>query len=102
MRVVIIESPYAGDIERNITYARQCMLDCLMRGEAPFASHLLYTQCLNDNVPAERALGMAAGEAVMERADASVVYVNFGISEGMQAGIAAAVRFGLPIEYRRL
>ena len=40
---VIIESPYTGDVERNLEYARRCMRDSIKRGEAPFASHLLYT-----------------------------------------------------------
>ena len=33
---VIIESPYAGDVEKNLRYLRAAMHDCLMRGEAPF------------------------------------------------------------------
>ena len=41
---VILESPYAGDIERNVKYARMAVRDSLSRGEAPIASHLLYTQ----------------------------------------------------------
>jgi len=44
MTRVIIESPYAGDIEVNLKYAKLCILDSLKRGEAPLASHLLYTQ----------------------------------------------------------
>src|SRR6185312_4969110 len=31
MKLVIIESPYAGDIEANVAYARKCMHDALMR-----------------------------------------------------------------------
>lgn len=56
MRLVIIESPFAGDVEKNTRYARACVRDSLLRGEAPIASHLLYTQggILNDDVPAER------------------------------------------------
>jgi hypothetical protein len=61
--LVIIESPLAGDFERNIRYARWCMFDCLMRGEAPFASHLLYPQCLDDRDPGHRKLGIEAGFA---------------------------------------
>ena len=41
---VILESPYAGDIERNIDYARKCLRHSLLLGESPIASHLLYTQ----------------------------------------------------------
>ena len=33
---IILESPYAGKVDRNKMYARLCMRDCLMRGEAPF------------------------------------------------------------------
>lgn len=44
MILVIIESPYAGDVDRNLEYLRAAMRDCLKRGEAPFASHALYTQ----------------------------------------------------------
>ena len=63
MKRVIIESPYAGDVERNLRYARAAMKDCLHRGEAPYASHLLYTQegVLDDDVPGERKLGISAG-----------------------------------------
>ena len=42
--IVIIESPFAGDVDKNIEYARKCVRDSLNRGEAPSASHLLYTQ----------------------------------------------------------
>ena len=45
--LVIIESPYMGDVQRNIAYAQQCMGDSLKRGEAQFASHLLYTQTVS-------------------------------------------------------
>jgi len=58
---VIIESPYAGDQKLNTEYARQCMRDCLNRGEAPFASHLLYTQVIDEKKTKERNLGIQAG-----------------------------------------
>lgn len=50
---VIIESPYAGDVDANLTYLRACLRDCLLRGEAPFASHGLYAQpgVLDDAIP---------------------------------------------------
>ena len=40
MKLVILESPYAGDVEANVEYARACVRDSLSRGEAPIASHL--------------------------------------------------------------
>lgn len=104
MRLVIIESPYAGNIELNERYARACMKDCLMRGEAPFASHLLYTQpgVLDDTVPGERELGIKAGLKWGYKAYASVVYTDLGISNGMQFGIDNAVKRRRKVEYRTI
>lgn len=102
MRRVILETPYAGDVAANLEYARACLLDCLKRGEAPLASHLLYTQVLDDTKPDERQLGINAGHAWTPSADAVVVYTDKGTSPGMQAGIEAAEKAGVPVEYRRL
>lgn len=103
-RLVIVESPYAGDVERNIAYARACVRDSLRRGEAPIASHLLYTQdgVLDDGRPEERVLGIAAGLSWLRVADASVVYSDLGVSPGMAKGIAAALAAGVKIERRFL
>lgn len=104
MRLVIVESPFAGDVNRNVTFARDCLADCLARGEAPFASHLLYTQpgVLRDEIPEERARGMVAGFAWGDVAHATVVYTDLGISEGMQKGINRAKNLGRPVEYRTI
>lgn len=102
MRLVILETPYAGDVMANIQYARRCLKDCLDRGEAPIASHLTYTQVLDDNDPQQRALGIEAGLAWMRVADASVIYTDLGISEGMRKGIEAARFAGIPTEMRTL
>lgn len=101
---VIIESPLSGEILRNVRYARQCLRDSLERGEAPFASHLLYAQegVLDDTNAKERKLGMEAGFAWGEVADMVAMYTDLGISEGMREGIARAESKNLPIEYRRL
>jgi hypothetical protein len=103
-RRVILESPYAGDVEANVAYARAAMVDCLIRGEAPFASHLLYTQpgVLDDDDPNERALGIDAGLAWGAVAEATVVYTDRGVSSGMQLGIDRAAAEGRPVEFRSL
>lgn len=108
MRLVCVESPYAAPtkigIERNVTYARACLADCLQRGEAPIASHLLYTQpgVLRDEVPGERALGIEAGLLWGEKADATVVYTDMGTSRGVEAGVQRAITSGRPVEARSL
>lgn len=88
MKLVIIESPYAGDVEANVAYARAATADSIREhGEAPIASHLLYTQpgVLDDSLPQERALGIAAGLAWRAVAQAAVFYVDRGWSKGMLA-----------------
>lgn len=104
MRLVIVESPYAGDIEKNVRYARAALADCLARGEAPYASHLLYTQpgVLDDTVPEERTLGIKAGLRWGRLADATVVYDDLGVSSGMKQGIERAAREGRSVEYRSI
>ena len=109
IRRVILESPYRGDgtpntIAYNKSYARACVHDSLLRGEAPLASHLLYTQpgILNDADRNERAHGINSGHAWLTSADAVVVYTDLGISDGMVAGINLAGFNGIPVERRRL
>lgn len=103
-RLVILESPYAGDVTINEAYARAAMRDCLARGDAPAASHLLYTQpgVLDDGNPEERARGIDAGLAWGAVAEATVVYTDRGISRGMAAGIERAEAEGRPVEWRTL
>ncbi len=111
MRRVVLESPFAGrgtdvvgETAKNVDYARACLHDCLDRGEAPIASHLLYTQpgVLNDEDPIERKWGIEAGLEWGKLGEASVVYVDRGVSKGMKFGIARARKEGRPVEYRTL
>lgn len=104
MKRIILESPFAGDIEANLAYARQCVRDAVLRGEAPIASHLLFTQpgILRDDVPDERQLGIEAGLAWLIQADAMVLYIDRGISSGMQNAMRLAQRTGVPVETRSL
>lgn len=99
---VVIESPYAGDVERNKQYALACMRHSLLKGESPLLSHMLYTQLLNDDVPAERTLGMLAGLAWVEVADIHAFYVDFGYSKGMIEAKKHAVNCNVLIEERRI
>ncbi|RRY11423.1 DUF7768 domain-containing protein [Brucella anthropi] len=100
--LVIIESPYGGDVVRNEAYARACLLDSLRKGEAPIASHLLHTQVLDDMRPDERDLGIEAGLAWYRVAEKCVVYGDRGISGGMIKGIKRAKRFGVLVEFRNI
>lgn len=101
----VLESPYAGDIEKNVKYAQLCMHDMIVNhGEAPFASHLLYTQenVLKDEDPEERILGINAGFAFRDVCKKSVFYVDLGVSRGMELGVEDAEKKGRSIKFRHL
>lgn len=102
MKRVVVESPLAGDFKRNIRYAQLCLLDCLQRGEAPFASHLLYPQVLDDRELRERDTGIWAGFAWAELADVCAVYQDLGVSGGMLMGAQRSARIGVEVVYRNL
>jgi hypothetical protein len=106
IRRVLIESPFAAadaaGIEENLDYAYRCIRDSLLRGEAPFASHTVYTRALEDNIETERVMGIRAGLAWGAAADLTAVYTDRGISKGMQIGIDDAAAAGRPVEYRQL
>jgi hypothetical protein len=90
INLVILESPFAGETDANLAYARRCALDCALRGEATQASHLYYTQFLDDGIPAHRELGIKLGLAWTRVADYSVFYTDRGWSGGMLRALDAS------------
>lgn len=102
IKLVILESPYAGQIEQNLSYARRAALDCAHRGEAIAASHLLYTQFLDDGQPEHRELGIKLGLAWRRVVDYSVFYTDRGWSHGMRAALASAQAEGHRFLFRSL
>lgn len=106
MKRVVIESPFKGatatDEAMHVSYAQQCLLDSLVRGEAPFASHLLYTQVLDDQLPEDRRRGIEAGLRAVEGFELTAVYLDWGLSEGMKIGVRRAGECCRPADYRFL
>jgi hypothetical protein len=96
-RLVVIESPYTGDVLRNVAYAERCLRDSVFRGEAPLASHLLYPGALSEET--ERLLGIECGLAWLPHAEAHVFYTDRGWSFGMCAALRATTRL---VELRAL
>ena len=99
---VILESPWAGNVEKNKLFAIACLRDSLLRGEAPFASHLLYPQALQKYNEEERNEAIIAGFSWTHAAEKSIIYTNLGISQGMIRGIAHAENLGVKVERRTL
>jgi hypothetical protein len=97
---VIVESPYAGEVEENVAYLKECLLDSLRKNEAPFASHIIYTQVLNDKIPMEREWGIEAGFAWANKVKKVVFYMDRGVSRGMLKAMEFHARNDREIEYR--
>lgn len=108
MKLVIVESPYKGDVARNLFYLERCLRHSVYRGESPYASHKMLTTCLDDGDPEERKLGIAAGLAwkhVMTGAGDPVLhvfYTDLGWSEGMLLAKADYEKSDVPFECRTL
>lgn len=106
MKRVALESPYAArgplTVDDHVRYARLAMADCLRRGEAPIASHLLYPQVLDDLKPEQRTLGIEAGMIWSATADYAVFYVDLGVSHGMALARDFYIRTRKPCELRFL
>ena len=98
----IVESPYRGEVARNKAYLDRCLLDSLRRGEAPIASHKIFTDILDDNSPNQRNIGIKAGLAWIQVADVMAVYTDFGISDGMENAMSRARLHKIPIELREI
>lgn len=103
---VLVESPYnsptAQGLVENRNYLIRAMRDCMDRGETPFASHLLYTQILNDRDKNARVLGLALAKPWYYVVDKAVFYMDKGLSPGMEHGLKICKRIGLTIEERYL
>lgn len=96
MKLVYICSPYAGDIETNIRFAKDACLYAAEHGCAPVGVHLLYPQILDDSIPAQRVIGIQMGLRVLASCD-ELWICGSRISHGMNCEIAEAERLGVLI-----
>lgn len=96
-KLVYIASPYAGDTEVNIQFAKKACRYAVNQGMTPLAVHLLYPQFLNDQLPSDRECGMRMGLHVLESCDELWLCGDY-ISSGMEMELAAAKALGIPIQ----
>lgn len=96
MKLVYICSPYAGEIEPNIKFAKAACRYAMEQGCAPVAVHLLYPQLLNDAVPSEREAGIQMGLRVLASCE-ELWICGERISSGMSYEIAEAKQLGILI-----
>lgn len=96
-KLVYIASPYAGDVEANVAFAKAACRYAIEQGCTPIAVHLLYPQLLNDTVPEEREAGIRMGLRVLEACD-ELWLCGEQLSSGMRAELDAATRLGIPVQ----
>lgn len=97
MKKVYICSPLGGNVKENIEQAKQYAKYALMCGMAPVVPHF-YALCLDDNKPDERAIGMAAGMALLWFCDELWVFGDM-ITEGMQHEFNFCMNLNIKIRY---
>jgi hypothetical protein len=95
-KLVYIASPYAGDVDTNVEFARCASRYCIEQGHTPIAVHLLYPQILDDLDPGQRQTGLSLGRHILEKCDEMWVCGDI-ISPGMSAEITEAGKLGIPI-----
>ena len=83
-------SPYRGDTERNIKYAKELTRLALDNSYVPITPHLYLT-----HDPEQREKGMAAGTELLKHCRYILIGSRFGLSEGMLAEINTATKNGL-------
>lgn len=96
-RKVYVASRYAGDVDANVAAAIIYCRRVIDEGHMPVASHLLYPQILNDNIPEERELGLLFGLALLAACDE--VWVFGEVSPGVAQEIEEAKRLKKQIRY---
>ncbi|QNU66931.1 DUF4406 domain-containing protein [Ruminiclostridium herbifermentans] len=96
-KLVYVCSPVKGDIEENITRAKEYCKTVLIMGYIPIAPHVTFNGILNDKVQQERETALALGLELVKHCDEVWVFGNV-ISEGMQGEIELAKQIGIPVK----
>lgn len=95
-KLIYIASPYAGDVEANVAFAKLACRYAISQGHTPIAVHLLYPQMLDDGDPAERELGLRLGHRVLRSCD-ELWACGDHLSAGMRREMEEAGVLGLSI-----
>ena len=85
MKKVYICAPLGGDVQANLERVKKYTEYALKCGTAPVVPHF-YALCLDDSIPREREMGMAAGLSLLWFCDEMWVFGD-EITRGMAAEI---------------
>jgi hypothetical protein len=113
MSFVIIESPYSGEIQRNIAYAQRAMNNSRTRDEIPMVPHLTWTQhqeaahyFVGDFDQHFCILGRNTSiqqlKIIRRKVDKVIFMIDYGFSSGMIDALDQCMKEGIPYEERIL
>ena len=95
MKKVYICAPLAGDVQGNLEKAKRYSEYALRCGAAPVTPHF-YALCLDDSIPEEREMGIAAGLSLLWFCDEVWVFSDQP-TEGMQTEMKLARNLNIKI-----
>lgn len=95
MKKVYICSPLGGNIQENLKKAKQYARYAFICGTAPVVPHF-YALCLNDNIPKEREIGMAAGLSLLWFCDEMWIFGD-EVTESMKAEMQFCKSLNIPV-----
>ena len=87
MKKVYICAPLGGDVQANLERVKKYTEYALKCGTAPVVLHF-YALCLDDSIPREREMGMAAGLSLLWFCDEMWVF-----GDEITRGMAAEIQF---------
>ncbi len=108
-----LETPYSGDVDRNLRYLMLCGFESFQRGAMPVATHSFMTAhpaalhfFVSDYAKEwdvfSREEAIERGTVLRRRCDRTVFYVDLGMSRGMTAAMQYCKANNLPFEVRKL
>ena len=95
MKKVYICSPLGGNVRENIEKVKRYTKYALLCGTAPVVPHF-YALCLDDGIPKEREIGIAAGLSLLWFCDEMWLFGD-EVTEGMAAEIQFCKNFNVTI-----
>lgn len=97
MKRVYVCAPLGGNIEENLKKVKIYTAYALRCGTAPVVPHF-YAECLDDNDPKNRELGLAAGMSLLWLCDEVWVFGDT-VTDGMIAELKFCKNLNIRIRY---
>ena len=97
MKKVYVCAPLGGNVEENLKKVKTYTEYALRCGTAPVVPHF-YAECLDDNNPKDREIGLAAGMSLLWLCDEVWVFGDT-VTEGMKAELQFDKSLNIHIRY---